>query len=251
MTKTAVIPVAGKGVRLGKLGMAIPKALLPYQGQPAIDCIFEMLQAVNIDTAILIVGWKKEGIISYLEDGSSFDMNIAYVIQSEPKGIADAVLRAKPFIKDDNFLVVLGDTLLFPNDALKLLDNANQIMATRVEDPTKHGMLECFEKEAIIKELRRNNPSSYVPSRRDILELNLNKITEKPKQWDLWKNGDLGICGAYRFNHKIFDAIGNIKPNEKSGELELSDAINGLIEQGEVVKVKVFEGTYIDMGRIL
>lgn len=240
--KTAVIPLAGKGVRLGKIGRAVPKALLPYEGQPTIDHIFEMLQAVNIDRVILVVGWKKEGIISYLEDGSSFDMNIAYVIQPSPAGIADAVLQAEPFIKDEEFLVVLGDTLLFPKDALKLLDNANQIMATRVENPTKHGMVECFEKETLIEELRRNNPLD--------IELNINKITEKPKQWDS-KKGDLGICGAYRFDHKIFDAIGDIKPNEKSGELEISDAINGLIDQGEVVKVKVFGGTYIDMGRLL
>lgn len=242
--KTAVVPIAGKGTRLGKIARAVPKALLPYNGQPTIDYIFEMLQAVNIDTAILIVGWKKEGVISYLEDGASFDMNIAYVIQPSPAGIADAVLQAEPFIKGEDFLVVLGDTLLFPKDALKLLDNANQVMTTTVEDPTKHGMVECFEKERIMEELQRNNPL-------DALGLNLNKIAEKPKQWDSLENGNLGICGAYRFNHKIFDAIGNINPNEKTGELEISDAINGLVGEGEVVKVKVFEGTYIDMGRIL
>lgn len=219
MTKTAIIPIAGRGVRLGKLGHAIPKALLPYKGVPAIDYIFEMLRAIGINTVILVVGWKKEGIISYLEDGSSFGLDIAYTIQSKPRGIADAILRAEPYIKEDDFLVVLGDTLLFPQNSLRILDGANQIMVTKVEDPTKHGMVEV-ERGGVVT-----------------------KIVEKPPTWDL---NNWGICGAYRFNHKIFDVIAQIKPNKKTGELEISDAINVL----DGVKAKVFEGTYIDMGRL-
>lgn len=242
--KTAIVPLAGKGVRLGKIGQAIAKALVPYQGRPAVDHILEMFQAVSVENVILVVNWKKEGIISYLEDGSSFDISIAYVIQPEPKGIANAILRAEPFVSEGEFLVVLGDTILLPKDSLKILGGANQVLVTEVDDPTKHGMIECFEKETLIEELQRNNPLNT-------LELNLNRITEKPKQWDYWENGNLGVCGVYRFNHKIFDAIRNIEPNKSSKELEISDAINELIREGGVVKVRVFEGTYIDMGRFL
>ena len=175
MTKTAIIPIAGRGVRLGKLGLAVSKALIPYNGLPAIDYIFEMLKEAGIKRVLLVVGWKKEGVISYLEDGSSFGLDIAYAIQSKPKGIADAILRAKSFIKEEDFLVVLGDTLLFPKDSLKMLNAANQVMVTKVEDPTKHGMVRVDK--GVVTE-----------------------IVEKPKTWGV---NNLGICGAYRFNYKI------------------------------------------------
>jgi len=223
--KTAIIPLAGKGVRLGKIGLAMAKALIPYRGHPAIDHILGALQAVDIESVILVVGWKKEGIISYLEDGSAFNIDIAYVIQPEPKGIADAIFRAKQFIKEEEFLVVLGDTILFPTDSLKILDDSNEVLVTRVDDPTKHGMVE-YEGN-IIK-----------------------SVVEKPKSWD-WNKGNLGICGAYRFNELIFNAIKNITPNQTSGELEISDAINKLITMGEEVRLRAFSGTYVDTGRIL
>lgn len=271
MVKTVIIPAAGKATRLGKVGLAIPKIILPYNGEPVIDYMFEMLQQIGVKNVILIVGWKKEAILSYLEDSSSYDMNICFVLQPKSKGIADAVLRAEPFIKEDDFLVVLGDTLLFPKDALKILDGTNQVMATKVEDPTKHGMVEFYGVLKYTKESAYDGMGNlidttdanghlirYMYDKSNRLnelketgsELHVTQIVEKPESWDLSKSA-LGICGAYRFNHKIFDAIRGIKPNEKTGELEISDAINKMIEKGEEVKVKVFEGTYIDMGRVL
>jgi len=220
MTKTAIVPVAGLGTRLGKLRFAFPKCLMPYQGVPAIDHVLEMLSLVGVKNVVLVVGWKKEAVISYLEDGSAFNMNIAYVVQNPLRGIGDAVLRAEPFVGDE-FYVLLGDTIFYPKDALKVLESPNEVMVTVVTDYTKHGMVECVGNR-------------------------IKQIVEKPRKWS---GENIGSCGAYFFDRKIFKAIRKTYENPLSGELELTDAINTLAKE-EDVRIRAFEGEYVDMGKL-
>lgn len=234
--RTAIVPVAGKGTRLGNVGTAIPKALVPYKNRPTIDYIFEMLQIAGIERVVLIVGWKKEAIVSYLEDGASFGLDIAYVIQPKPNGIANAILRAEPFVKDRSFVIMFGDTLLFPKTALEIFEGeTNTVMVTEISDPTKHGMVRYTEL-----------------GDQKILE----EIVEKPTNWNLNKDGNLGSCGVYRFTQQIFHAIRKTEPNQKTGELEISDAINKAIAlrrtnpSFDKIKLKKFGGTYLDMGKV-
>jgi dTDP-glucose pyrophosphorylase len=227
--KVALVLAAGRGTRLGKIGAAIPKALVPIGGRPAIDYIFEMLHEAEISRAFLVVGYKKEQIISYVEDGSDFGLKIAHITQPNPRGIADALLQAESFIHED-FLCLLGDTLLIPKNSLKrLVDFHNQrkpaatLLVTQVKDVSNYGIVE-FKDEEVRRVIEKPEPDK-APSR-------------------------LAIAGCYSFSPKIFDAAKKTVPNQRTGEIEITDAIQNLIDSGEKVCYLNFEGTYIDTGKL-
>ena len=117
----ALVPAAGRGTRLGRIGAALPKALVPIDGRPAIDHIFEMLREAGIQRVFLVVGYKKEQLISYVEDGSDFGLKIAHLAQPNQKGIAHALLQAEPFIHED-FVCLLGDTLSHSEGLVEAVD---------------------------------------------------------------------------------------------------------------------------------
>ena len=228
--ETALVPAAGRGTRLGRIGAALPKALVPVEGRPAIDHIFEMLRHAGILRVFLIVGYKKEQLISYIEDGSDFGLKVAYITQPSQKGIASAVLQADSFIKDD-FVCLLGDTLLNPSDSLKDLVEfhlkrrpAATLLVTHVDDVRGYGVVETNGEE-------------------------VTRVIEKPES-DKRAPSELAIVGCYSFSPKIFNAACKTAPNRRTGEIELTDAIQNLISAGEKVCYLRFEGTYIDTGKL-
>ena len=227
--KIAVIPAAGKGTRLGRVGAALPKALVPIAGRPAIDHIFDMLRHVGVERVLMIVGYKKEQLISYIDDGSDFGLRVAHVTQPEAKGIAHALLEAEPFVTDD-FLCLLGDTLLFPQDSLKALAElhtsrhaAATLLVKKMDDVTSFGVVEPDGEK-------------------------VKGVVEKPKAGE--EKSKLAIVGCYAFSPKIFEAARKTAPNPATGEIELTDAVQHLIESGELVLHVRFEGTYIDTGKM-
>jgi len=227
--KIAVVPAAGKGTRLGRVGVALPKALVPIAGRPAIDHIFEMLREAAVEQVILIVGYKKEQLTSYVDDGSDFGLKVAYVTQRDPRGIAHALLEAEGFVNED-FLCLLGDTLLFPRNVLKTLSQfhatrkpAATLLVKTLDDVSGYGVIE--------------------PDGEKVM-----KVVEKPSRGEELSN--LAIVGCYAFSPKIFKAARETPPNPRSGEMELTDAIQRLIDSGEDVLYLRFEGTYIDTGKM-
>jgi dTDP-glucose pyrophosphorylase len=225
----ALVPAAGRGTRLGRIGAALPKALVPIGGRPAIDHIFEMLHEAGISRVFLVVGYKKEQLISYVEDGSDFGLRVAYITQPNPKGIADALLQANSFIHED-FVCLLGDTLLSPSDSLRRLvdfhvkrEPAATLLVKQVEDVSGYGIIEPHGEE-------------------------VTRVVEKPQSKEA--PSKLAIVGCYSFSSKIFDAARVTPPNQRTGEVELTDAIQSLIESGQKVCYLTFEGTYVDTGKL-
>ena len=225
----ALVPAAGRGTRLGRIGAALPKALVPIGGRPAIDHIFETLRQAGISRVFLVVGYKKEQLISYVEDGSDFGLKVAYLTQPNPKGIASALLHAESFIHGD-FLCLLGDTLLNPKDSLKHLvdfhvkrEPVATLLVKQMDDVSGYGIIEPHGDEVI-------------------------RVVEKPDSREAPSN--LAIVGCYAFSPKIFDAAKVTLPNQRTGEVELTDAIQNLIESGEKVCYLKFEGTYLDTGKL-
>ncbi|MGP8069479.1 MAG: sugar phosphate nucleotidyltransferase [Candidatus Bathyarchaeia archaeon] len=226
----ALVPAAGRGTRLGRIGAALPKALVPIDGRPAIDHILEMLREAGIHQVLLVVGYKKEQLISYVEDGSDFGLNVAYLTQPNPKGIADALLHAEPFVHED-FLCLLGDTLLTPKNSLKHLTDfhanrktAATLLVKRMEEVSGYGIIEPDGDE-------------------------VRRVVEKP-QTKTEAPSNLAIVGCYSFSPSIFRAAKATAPNKRTGEIELTDAIQNLIDSGERVCYLKFEGTYIDTGKL-
>jgi glucose-1-phosphate thymidylyltransferase len=226
----ALVPAAGRGTRLGRIGAALPKALVPIGGRPAIDHILEMLRNAGIARVFLVVGYKKEQLISYVEDGSDFGLNVAYLTQPNPKGIANALLQAESFIYDD-FVCLLGDTILNPGNSVKDLVDfhlkkkpAATLLVTHVSDVRGYGIIEPEGEE-------------------------VRGVVEKPRS-DREAPSELAIVGCYSFSPKIFAAAKDTAPNQRTGEIELTDAIQKLIETGERVCYLRFEGTYLDTGKL-
>jgi dTDP-glucose pyrophosphorylase len=227
--RIAVVPAAGKGTRLGRIGAAIPKALVPIAGRPAIDHILQMLHEASIEQIMLIVGYKKEQLISYIDDGSEFGLKVAYVTQPDPKGIAHALLWAEPFVNED-FLCLLGDTLLFPAHSLKNLVQFHEsrkpaatLFVKDLDDITGYGVIEPDGEK-------------------------VKKVVEKPRKGQAPSN--LAIVGCYAFSPRIFKAAHELPPNPRTGEMELTDAVQRLIDWGEDVLYVKFNGTYIDTGKL-
>jgi glucose-1-phosphate thymidylyltransferase len=226
----ALVPAAGRGTRLGRIGAALPKALVPVGGRPAIDHILEMLRNAGISRVFLVVGYKKEQLISYVEDGSDFGLKVAYITQPNPKGIANALLEAESFIHDD-FMCLLGDTLLDPGKSVKDLAEfhmrrrpAATLLVTHVSDMSGYGIIEPDGEE-------------------------VRRVVEKP-QTKTETPSELAIVGCYSFSPKIFEAARDTAPNQRTGEIELTDAIQNLIDTGEKVCYLKFEGVYLDTGKL-
>ena len=207
----------------------MPKALVPIDGRPAIDHIFEMLREASVEHVLLIVGYKKEQLISYVEDGSDFGLRVAYITQPLQRGIADAITQAEPFVRE-NFLCILGDTILTPRDSLKQLVQhhiaykpAATILVTPMRNTTGYGIIETKGDE-------------------------VKHVVEKPVRGESTSN--LAIVGCYAFSPEIFNVAKETHKSRRTGEIELTDAIQKLIELGANVRFVTFHGTYIDTGKL-
>ena len=214
---------------MGRIGAALPKALVPIGGRPAIDHILEMLREAGILRVFLVVGYKKEQLISYLEDGSDFGLKIAYVTQTNPKGIADALLRVDSFIHED-FVCLLGDTILNPRNSLRDMVELHvkrkpgaTLLVKQMDDVSGYGIIEPYGDEVI-------------------------RVIEKPQSKEAPSR--LAIVGCYSFSPRIFEAARATCPNQRTGEVELTDAIQNLIVSGERVCYLKFDGTYLDTGKL-
>lgn len=221
----ALILCAGKGTRLRPLTFTSAKQLIPVANKPVILYSIEKIRNTSISEIGMIV--NPDNISDFqqaLGDGSDFGVHLTYIVQKEPKGLAHAVKISQDFIGSDNFLMYLGDNMIqedlskFVGEFQTLKWNAS-ILLTPVKDPTRFGI-------AVME-------SGKVVS-----------VVEKPKS----PPSNLAIIGVYLFNSKIFEGIDNIKPSWR-GELEITDAIQFLIDHGDKVQGHVVYGWWKDAGR--
>ncbi len=198
-----VIPAAGEGRRLKPHTHTTPKPLLSVAGKPIIGHIMERVKELAPEEVIMIIAPSGNQIEKYLKE--NFSLKFQFVIQEEPKGLGDAIYKAKPYFKEEPCLIILGDTII-DIPLTNLLGEENWIGVKKVDDPKRFGIVE-------------------------IKNGNITKIVEKPAE----PKSNLAIVGIYYIYNSsaLFDALEKIiKENIKTkGEYQLSDALEIMIEE--------------------
>jgi len=220
-----ILLAGGYGTRLRPLTYITNKHLLPVYDKPMIEYGLEVLFQANIkDICVVLGGAKPEDIIRYLGDGYKYGVNLSYKWQGDPKGIAQAILCAKDFVKEDRFVVHLADNI-FPNGVSRFItdfEESNcdaQVLLTKVEDPERYGVAET----------------------KDGMLVSLEEKPEHPKS-------DLALTGVYGFKPSVFEIIESLKPSWR-GELEITEAIHKMATSKKYkVKYSILEGKWFDCG---
>jgi len=215
----------GHGTRLRPLTFTGNKHMLPLANKPMLQYGLEHLMNAGIRDIGIILGPIKEGVVEYFGDGSNHDVNITYLEQPEPKGLAHAILIAEDYLGDQPFVMYLGDNLLKQGvkpfiDIYKSTDSDFVGGVAKVNEPSRYGVV-VFNDDRTIK-----------------------KIVEKPKEYI----SEWALIGVYVFNNNVFNAIKQIKPSWR-GELEITDTIQNLLTQGHKIKVQKVEGWWKDTGK--
>jgi len=251
--RKAVIPAAGKGIRLRPLTLAMPKETLPIVDKPAIHHIIYSLKLAGIEDVIIVSGYKKHALMDYFSSPDSElnegikelnGLNFLFTTQNKSIGIADAIGRAKSLVGDEPFIVVFGDTIITPPTYLKDMINAH----TTIRDHDKNlavtvGIMRVknVERWGIVK----TSESEKIANCYKILDL-----IEKPKKDKAPSNW--AVSGCYVFEPIIFDAIKETlkRPPGAKGEYQITDSIRILIEKGLSVFAMPLEIGHYDLGTI-
>lgn len=221
-----VVLCGGTGSRLRPITYSIAKQLVPVGNKPILFYGLEDLASAGIREVGLIVAPETAGEIRQaVGDGSAFGLEVTYIVQDEPRGLAHALKTALPFVDGDDVLMYLGDNLLkhgvngVVDDFLRERPNC-QILLARVDDPGAFGVVELDAAGAVIR------------------------LVEKPKD----PPSDLALVGAYLFDSTVAEAVGAIEPSAR-GELEITDAIQYMVDSGRTVRPSLVTGWWKDTGK--
>jgi glucose-1-phosphate thymidylyltransferase len=220
----ALILSGGKGTRLYPITYTSAKQLVPVANRPVLFRAIDSIVEAGIKDIGIVVGDTASEIQAAVGDGSAWGASISYIEQEAPLGLAHAVLVSEGYLGDDSFVMFLGDNVLEGGIAGLVRQFAesdwnSQIVLTRVADPQHFGVAELRDGHVV-------------------------RLVEKPKD----PPSDLALVGIYMFDHHIFEAVRNIKPSWR-GELEITDAIQYLVDQGYKVYPYIHEGWWIDTGK--
>ena len=221
-----VLLTAGEGTRMRPLTLTRPKTMLQVGGKPILQYNLEALKNAGIEEIIMVVGYKKEAIEDYFQDGSLFGVTITYITQEKRLGTAHAINSVREMIEDE-FIVLNGDIIVDPELITDLIakyesDNPSSIlMLTEVEDPSSFGVVEI--EDGIIK-----------------------NIVEKPAPGEAPSN--LINAGIYLFDKTIFDAIDKTEKS-KRGEYEITDSLKIQMNENKIVQGLKSNHKWIDVGR--
>jgi glucose-1-phosphate thymidylyltransferase len=217
----------GRGTRLRPITFTSAKQLVPVANKPVLFYGIEAMAAAGIrEVGIIIAPETGDEIREAAGDGSQFGVAITYIVQDEPAGLAHAVLTAEPFLGTSPFVMYLGDNLLqggmedlvaqFRGGAAEAL-----ILLTPVPDPQNFGVAELGPEGSVVR------------------------LVEKPPE----PATDLALVGVYMFTAQIHEAARSIKPSGR-GELEITDAIQWLVDGGRRVEPHIVKGWWKDTGRL-
>ncbi|MEE3212973.1 MAG: glucose-1-phosphate thymidylyltransferase [Thermoproteota archaeon] len=219
-----IILHGGHGTRLRPLTHTGPKQLLPIANKPMSQyCIESIKEAGITDIAIIIGGLGSNKVKEYYGNGENFGVNIIYIEQDEPRGIAHAIRLCKEFVNNEKFLVFLGDNII-QKPIRDFVENFNKsdydatVLLCEVDNPSRFGIADV-ENEKIVK------------------------ITEKPKK----PTSNLAVTGIYLLTPLIFEVIDNLKPSWRN-ELEITDALDNLLKQNDNIGYETITDYWKDTG---
>jgi glucose-1-phosphate thymidylyltransferase len=215
----------GRGTRLRPITYTSAKQLVPVANKPILFFGLEALAASGVKEVGIVVGDTHQEIRDAVGDGAQWGLRVTYIPQPAPLGLAHAVLTAEAFLRGQPFVMYLGDNLIreplaplvarFQTEA-----PAAQILLARVPNPQEFGVA-VLEGERVVR------------------------LVEKPAT----PPSDLALVGVYMFDDHVFDAARAIRPSGR-GELEITDAIQYLIDHGFAVRPHVIEGWWKDTGKL-
>jgi glucose-1-phosphate thymidylyltransferase len=219
-----IILHGGHGTRLRPLTHTGPKQLLPIANKPMSQYCIEAIHEAGItDIAIIIGGLGSNKVKEYYGNGENFGVNLTYIEQDHPRGIAHAIRLCKEFVNNEKFLVFLGDNIIqksitdFVEDFNKS-DYDAMVLLCEVDNPSRFGIADV-ENEKIVK------------------------ITEKPKK----PTSNLAVTGIYLLTPLIFKVIDNLKPSWRN-ELEITDALDNLLKQNDNIGYGTITDYWKDTG---
>lgn len=221
-----IILSGGRGTRLRPITHTGPKQLVPVANTPILEYAIDDLREAGITDIGVVLGHKgREEIQQYLGDGSAFGVDITYIIQGNPLGLAHAAGCARDFVGDENFVMFLGDNILKQGidelvTSFQQGDYAAGIALQRVNNPRQFGVADVTENGEVVR------------------------LIEKPER----PPSDLALIGIYVFSPAVFDVIEQLTPSWR-GELEITDAIQSLLDDGFTIDSHVVEGWWKDTGR--
>ncbi|MGH2536493.1 MAG: glucose-1-phosphate thymidylyltransferase [Candidatus Promineifilaceae bacterium] len=215
----------GRGTRLYPLTYTGAKQLIPVANKPVLFRVIEAIRDAGIREIGIVVGDTAEEIQEAVGRGGRWGLKVCYIPQDAPLGLAHAVKIAEPFLGRDRFVMFLGDNVIQGGISSLIAefghsDWNSQVVLTRVPRPEQYGVAELGEDGSI------------------------RQLVEKPSK----PASDLALVGIYMFDGSIMEAVNTITPSWR-GELEITDAIQWLIDNGKTVHPYVHRGWWIDTGR--
>ena len=215
----------GTGSRLYPITYSNAKQLIPVANKPILFRVIEAIRDAGISEIGIVIGSTGDLIREAVGRGGRWGVKITYIYQEKPLGLAHAVKISQDFLGDERFVMFLGDNVIEGGISPLIAQFAqsdwnSQIVLTRIEDPRQYGVAELGEDGRIIH------------------------LVEKPKN----PPSDLALVGIYMIDANIFKAVNAIKPSWR-GELEITDAIQWLIQNGFTVHPYVHRGWWIDTGK--
>jgi glucose-1-phosphate thymidylyltransferase len=214
----------GKGTRLYPITYTNAKQLVPVANRPVLFRVLDAIVEAGINDVGIVIGDTGPEIMAAVGDGSRWGAEVTYLPQEAPLGLAHAVLISEDYLKGERFVMFLGDNVLQGGitGLVQQFSNSDwnaQIVLTKVENPQHFGVAELQNGRVV-------------------------RLLEKPQV----PPSDLALVGIYMFDQSIFEAVRNIKPSQR-GELEITDAIQYLVDHGYVVYPYIHEGWWIDTGK--
>jgi glucose-1-phosphate thymidylyltransferase len=222
----ALVLAGGSGSRLRPITHTSAKQLLPVANKPVLFYGLEAIRDADITDVGIVVGDTAPAIRAAVGDGSQFGLNITYIRQDAPLGLAHAVLIARAYLGADDFVMYLGDNFIVGGIA-PLVDEFRsarpdaQILLTAVADPRQFGVAELDDAGEIVG------------------------LQEKPQQ----PKSDLALVGVYIFTPAVHEAVRQLVPSGR-GELEITEALQWLIDDGRKVRSTIISGYWKDTGNV-
>ncbi|MDH2427219.1 glucose-1-phosphate thymidylyltransferase [Sphaerisporangium sp. TRM90804] len=222
----ALVLAGGSGTRLRPFSHTMAKQLVPVANKPVLRHVLEAVRDAGVTDVGVIVGSRGAEIRQAIGDGDGLGLDLTFIPQEAPLGLAHCVVAASEFLAGESFMMYLGDNIIVDGLAgfVREFQGSGadaQILLSKVPDPEHYGIAEVDAQGRIIG------------------------LVEKPAR----PKSDLAVVGLYLFGPAIHTAVRSIQPSRR-GELEITDAVQWLIERGGAVRSHLLRGYWKDTGRV-